>query len=512
LVTPDVAALSAAACNAATLLGMSIRICFIASEVAPLAKTGGLADVAGALAKTLQVRGHDLRVFMPRYGQINCENLQLWPVDFLQRVPLRLGSRDLRFDVHTTQLPGTATMIYLIDCPELFDRQAIYTNDPDEHLRFLALTHAALTCCQRMGFAPDILHCNDWHTALGPLLLKTVFAWDKLFARTRSLLTLHNLGYQGVFGTDRAADTGLGAGIELLDRQEWHAGRINPLKEGILHADHISTVSPTYAREIQTADFGWGLDHVLRQRAGNLTGILNGVDYEDWDPRHDRHLPLHYGPDQLHIKAQLKQQLQQRMGLAVAANRPLLGVVSRMTAQKGFDLLFQSLPPLLEARDAGLVVLGSGDQRYEEFFAGLAARWPDRVAFHSGYNEELAHWIEAGSDIFLMPSLYEPCGLNQMYSLRYGTVPIVRRTGGLADSVQHFDAATGRGTGIVFNDFDGFGVGWALTTALDLYRQKNLWGKLIRNGMAMDYGWSTQVGHYESLYAQLSSATPVKAA
>jgi starch synthase len=363
-----------------------------------------------------------------------------------------------------------------------------------------------------MGFAPDILHCNDWHTALGPLLLKTVFAWDKLFARTRSLLTLHNLGYQGIFGADRAADTGLGTDIELLDRHEWHAGRINPLKEGIVHADHISTVSPTYAREIQTADFGWGLDGVLRQRAADLTGILNGVDYEDWDPRHDRHLPLHYGPDQLHIKAQLKQQLQQRMGLAIAAERPMLGVVSRMTAQKGFDLLFQSLPPLLEARDAGLVVLGSGDRRYEDFFAGLAARWPDRVAFHGVYNEELAHWIEAGSDIFLMPSLYEPCGLNQMYSLRYGTVPIVRRTGGLADSVQHFDATTGRGTGIVFNDFDGFGVGWALTTALDLYAQKKLWGKLIRNGMAMDYGWSTQVGHYESLYAQLSSDTPVKAA
>jgi starch synthase len=491
---------------------MSLRICFIASEVAPLAKTGGLADVAGALAKVLHSHGHDLRLFMPMYGQVDCSSLQIWPVDYLQRVPLRLGSRELRFDVHTAQLPGASTMIYLIDCPELYDRDAIYTNDADEHLRFIALTHAALICCQRMGFAPDILHCNDWHTALAPLLLKTVFAWDALFARTRSLLTLHNLGYQGVFGAAQAADTGLGDGIELLDRHEWHAGRINPLKEGILHADHISTVSPTYAREIQTTEFGWGLDGVLRQRAAQLTGILNGVDYEDWDPRHDRHLPLHYSPDQLQNKAALKAQLQQRMGLQQSPDRPLLGVVSRMTAQKGFDLLFEALPPLLQARDAGLIVLGSGDRRYEEFFAGLAARWPDRVAFHGGYNEQLAHWIEAGSDIFLMPSLYEPCGLNQLYSLRYGTVPVVRRTGGLADSVQHFDAATGQGTGIVFNDFDGFGVGWALTTALDLYPQKKLWRTLVRNGMAMDYGWATQVHEYETLYTSLLAQAPGKAA
>ena len=491
---------------------MSLRICFIASEVAPLAKTGGLADVASALAKVLHGHGHDLRLFVPRYGQIDCSKLQMWPVDYLQRVPLRLGSRNLRFDVHTTQLPGASTMIYLIDCPELYDRHALYTNDADEHLRFIALTHAALICCQRMGFAPDILHCNDWHTALAPLLLKTVFAWDALFARTRSLLTLHNLGYQGVFGAAQAADTGLGSGIELLDRHEWQAGRINPLKEGILRADHISTVSPTYAREIQTAEFGWGLDGVLRHRAAQLTGILNGVDYEDWDPRHDRHLPLHYGPNQLQNKAALKLQLQQRMGLQPAAERPLLGVVSRMTAQKGFDLLFEALPPLLAARDVGLVVLGSGDRRYEDFFAGLAARWPERVAFHGGYNEQLAHWIEAGSDIFVMPSLYEPCGLNQMYSLRYGTVPVVRRTGGLADSVQHFDATTGQGTGIVFNDFDGFGVGWALTTALDLYPQKKLWQTLVRNGMAMDYGWGIQVRHYEALYTSLLAQAPGKAA
>jgi starch synthase len=482
---------------------MPLRICFIASEVAPLAKTGGLADVSGALAKYLHAAGHDIRLFMPFYAQIDRSKLEVWPVEFLQNVPLQLGSHALRFDVHTARLPGASTMVYLIDCPQLYARGSLYTNDVDEHLRFIALTHAALLACQRMGFAPHILHCNDWHTALAPLLLRTVFAWDSLFAQTRSLLTLHNLGYQGIFSADLAADTGLGPATGQLDAGDRYAGRINPLREGILHADHISTVSPTYAQEIQTAEHGWGLDGVLRQRAGHLTGLLNGVDYEDWDPRHDRHLPLHYNANQLGIKAELKQLLQQRVGLEPVAQRPLIGMVSRLTLQKGFELLFDSLPQLLQERDASLVVLGSGDARYEAFFATLAQRWPQRVAFQRGYNEELAHWIEAGSDLFLMPSLYEPCGLNQMYSLRYGTVPVVRRTGGLADSVQPFDADTRRGTGVVFNDFDGGGVTWGLNTALDLYQHKALWRRLVQNGMAQDYSWRKQVGAYERLYQHL---------
>ena len=484
---------------------MPLRICFIASEVTPLAKTGGLADVAGALAKYLHAGGHDIRVFMPFYGQIDRSKLEIWPVEFLQDVPLLLGSHVLRFGVYTARLPGASTFIYLIDCPRLFERPAIYSDAPDEHLRFIALTHAALLCCQRMGFAPQILHCNDWHAALAPLLLKSVFAWDGLFKDTRSLLTIHNMGYQGVFNAKAAPDTGLGASLHMLDYAELSAGRINPLKEGILHADHISTVSPTYAREIQTPEYGWGLDEVLRGRAGELSGILNGVDYEDWDPRHDRYLPSHYGANQLGVKAQLKHALLQRLGLQHAEHRPLIGMVSRMTLQKGFDLLFDSLPALLAARDFSLAVLGSGDARYEDFFAELAHAWPQRVAFHRGYSDELSHWIEAGSDMFLMPSLYEPCGLNQMYSLRYGTVPIVRRTGGLADSVQHFDPATRAGTGIVFNNYDAAGVSWALNTALDLYPQRALWRRIVQNAMAQDYSWRRQVSQYESLYERLIS-------
>jgi starch synthase len=482
---------------------MPLKICFIASEVAPLAKTGGLADVAGALAKYLHSAGHDIRLFMPFYAQIDRSNLETWPVEFLQDVPLRLGAHPLRFSVHTARLPGAQTMIYLIDCPLLYERATIYSNASDEHLRFIALTHAALLCCQRMAFSPQIVHCNDWHTALAPLLLKTVFAWDRLFQDTKTLLTLHNLGYQGMFGAAQAADTGLDTSLNLLDYAERSLGRVNPLKEGILHADHISTVSPTYAREIQTSEYGWGLDALLRSRAATLTGILNGVDYEEWDPRHDRFLPKHYGANQLGVKAQLKQLLMERMGLEFKEHRALVGMVSRMTLQKGFDLLFEPLPALLESRDLALAVLGSGDARYEDFFAELAHRFPHRVAFHRGYSDELSHWIEAGSDMFLMPSLYEPCGLNQMYSLRYGTVPIVRRTGGLADSVQHFDPVTRSGTGVIFNDFDATGVGWALQTALDWYPQRALWRRIVQNAMAQDYSWRRQVGEYEALYARM---------
>jgi starch synthase len=482
---------------------MPLRICFIASEVAPLAKTGGLADVSGALAKYLHLAGHDLRLFLPLYGQIDRSKLEIWPVDYLQDLPLQLGSHDLRFSVHTARLPGAQTMVYLIDCPQLYERATIYSNAPDEHLRFIALTHAALACCQRMGFAPQVVHCNDWHTAFAPLLLRSVYAWDRLFHGAKTLLTLHNLGYQGQFGVGHAAEIGLDGAQHLLDYAETSQGRVNPLKEGILHADHLSTVSPTYAREIQTPEYGWGLDGTLRQRAGDITGILNGVDYEEWDPRHDRHLPLHFGPGKLGPKAELKGLLLQRTGLEPVANRPLVGMVSRMTLQKGFDLLFDTLPDLLASRDFAMAVLGSGDSRYEVFFTELQHRFPGRVTFHRGYSDELAHWIEAGADLFLMPSLYEPCGLNQMYSLRYGTVPIVRRTGGLADSVRHFDPATGEGTGIVFNDFDTGGVRWALETALDWHARPTLWRRLVNNGMAEDFSWRRQVGEYESLYERI---------
>jgi starch synthase len=486
---------------------MPLRICLIASEVAPLAKTGGLADVAGALAKYLHASGHDVRLFMPLYRQVERRKLNLWPVEFLQDVPLQLGARELRFSVGTARLPGSDAMVYLVDAPALYDRESVYTSDPDEHLRFLLLTHAAMLACQRMGFAPDVLHCNDWHTGFGPLLLRTTYAWDKLFRGTRSVMSIHNIAYQGVFGAADIADIGIVDAAAHLDAGELAAGRINPLREGVRHADHVSTVSPNYAREIQTPEFGSGLDALLRARAHSLSGILNGVDYQEWDPRHDRFVPLHYDASQLGTKDAIKQEFLQRAGLATQGRSrlPLIGMVSRLATQKGLDLLIQALPRLLAEREFALALLGSGEPRYEAFLDELAHAHPTRVAFRSGYSEEHAHWIEAASDMFLMPSQYEPCGLNQMYSLRYGTVPIVRRTGGLADSVRHFNPETREGTGVVFNDYDAAGLTWAVNTALDWHAQPELWRRLVQNAMAMDFSWETQVREYVALYERITA-------
>jgi starch synthase len=338
---------------------------------------------------------------------------------------------------------------------------------------------------------------------MGPLWLRTIYRWDRLFEHTRSVFTIHNIGYQGVVSAAAANEMLPGVDKSALHQDELRLGRINPLRHALLYADLVTTVSPTYAREIQTAEFGMGMEDTLRARHGAVVGILNGVDYDEWDPRHDHYLPLHYGANQLGIKAQLKAQLLARLNLADAERRPLVGMVSRMAIQKGFDLLFDALPALLAERDLNMVVLGSGELQYEDFFAGLQQRFAGRVHFHRGYSDELAHWIEAASDMFLMPSRYEPCGLNQLYSLRYGTVPIVRRTGGLADSVQHFDAASGSGTGIVFNNYDSSAVRWALDTALELYQNRGAWRRLVQNGMAQDFSWHRQARLYVAEYERL---------
>jgi starch synthase len=482
---------------------MPLRICFATAEMAPFAKAGGLGDVSGALLKYLHAAGHDIRLFMPGYSTIRREGLEVYPVDFLQDVPVQIGAQRYRFSVETARLPGSQAFVYLVGCPELYARPTIYSSAPDEHRRFLLLTHAVFLSCQRMGFAPQILHCNDWHTAVGALWLRSVYAWDELFRHTRSVLTIHNIGYQGVIGAAQRDEVLPVADAGLLHQGDLKAGRINLLRHGLLYADLVTTVSPTYAGEIRTAEYGMGLEDTLRQRGDTLVGILNGVDYDEWDPRVDAYLPRHYGANQLGVKAGLKDELLARLGLEPAERRALIGVITRLATQKGIDLMMQALPALLAARDFNLVVLGNGEPAYEEFFAELQRRQPRRVAFHRGYDEALSHWIEAASDMFLMPSRYEPCGLNQLYSLRYGTVPIVRRTGGLADSVRPFDAATGQGTGVVFNDYDAVAVRWAVDHALELYQQKGHWRRLVQNGMAQDFSWQRQVQRYVEQYERL---------
>jgi starch synthase len=478
----------------------ALKLCMLSSEIMPYAKTGGLADVAGALVRELGRLGHEVRPFMPLYAQVRAAQPALEPAG-IEQVPIEIGGSRHTFSVRQLRLAGGA--MYFIDCPAMFDREALYTTDPDEHNRFLLFTRAVVESCQRMAFAPDVFHCNDWHTAFLPLYLKTVYAWDRLFAGSRSLLTIHNIGYQGIMPAAAAADLGLGAAESLLDQPDLRLGLINSLKHGIRFADAVTTVSPTYAREICDTPLGMELQGVLRERPDGVVGILNGVEYEDWDPRTDRHLTAHYSAQDLGGKRANKQLLLKSCGVALPPSAPLIGMVSRLAEQKGIDLLVDALPQVLDTRVAGLVVLGSGDARYVTFFEELARRYRGRVAFRSGYDESLAHLIEAGSDMFLMPSRYEPCGLNQMYSLRYGTIPIVHKTGGLADSVQGVDPARGTGTGIVFDHYDAAAVRWALHSALDLFADRAVWGRLIQNAMAQDFSWERQVRQYEAVYGRI---------
>jgi len=355
------------------------------------------------------------------------------------------------------------------------------------------------------GFAPDVVHGNDWHTALLPLYLKTLYQWDQLFARTKTVLTIHNIAYQGVFPAGVVPNLGLADYAGLLHQEDLHRGVVNFLKTGALYADVVSTVSRTYAREIQTEAFGEGLDGLLRQRAGSVVGIVNGVDYSSWNPETDVHIPYRYTIDDVaEGKRENKLQLLGELGLPAAAEPPLLGIVSRLTSQKGFDLTFEPMTEALRHLDLRLVVLGTGESRYEEHFHWLQRTFPQKVCFYRGYSEPLAHLIEAASDIFLMPSRFEPCGLNQMYSLKYGAVPVVRKTGGLADTVEHFRSSTGEGTGFVFEHYDSTGFAWALKQALTVYQDREAWSRLRRNGMRQDFSWERQGAEYEQLYAAIT--------
>jgi starch synthase len=484
-----------------------MRICFITSELAPLVKVGGLADVSGALPRELAARGHDVRVYLPFYRRVRESHpgLTFTPG---RKGELTLGNRTYRFGLVTTRLPGSDLEVQLVDCPALFDRAGVYTQDDDEHLRFVLLTRAAIEACQATQWAPAILHCNDWQTALGPLYLKTAYAWDRLFEHTRTILTIHNLGYQGMFHAS-PADLGLMEWAGLLHPDDLRAGRVGFLKTGLTYADALTTVSPTYAREIQAPALGMGLDDLLRRRASVLTGILNGVDTAEWDPRIDRRLAARYSEKSLHRKEKNKEALLTALGLPYTKGVPVLGIVSRLSAQKGIELLDPVVPELLAARDVRFVALGNGEPRLEQLLHAIQSRFPERACFYRGFSDELAHRIEAGADLFLMPSLYEPCGLNQMYSMRYGTAPVVHATGGLADTVQHFDPATGAGNGFRFEHPTHEGLRWALGRGLAAYDEPKAWRRLQKNGMMTDFSWGERAAQYEELYQRVADHVEV---
>ncbi len=481
-----------------------MNILFLSSEVAPFAKTGGLGDVSAALPRTLHRHGHDVRVFLPLYQRIDVKRHPMRRVDSLRGLKVHVGPRIFEVSIFAATLPGSTLEVYFVHCPALYDRPGIYGHEGDEHLRFLVLNYAALECAQRMRFAVDILHCNDWQTAMAPLLLRTRFSWDQqIFGRTKTVLTIHNLNYQGMFPSSIVGDTGLADSQNLLHQDQLREGRVNFLLHGILYANAITTVSPTYAREIRGSEYGVGLDGFLRGRGAAVQGILNGVDYEEWSPQADKLIPVRYGPEDLAGKERCKQALLARAKLPSFPDVPLVGIVSRLAGQKGFDLFPGALPRLLQRERVQLIVTGSGERHFERMFRQLQEQFPNQVRFNNAFDNEMAHWIEAGSDFFLMPSRYEPCGLNQMYSLKYGAVPIVRKTGGLADTVELWNPRTGEGTGIVFETYDSFGLYWAVSEALKTYKQRGPFRKLQQNGMAMDFSWDHQVAKYETLYRQL---------
>ena len=497
-----------------------LKICLVSSECTPFAKTGGLADVVAALGRFLARRGHDVRIVLPMYLRIKNGGHEFFPVPEAQDVPVRLGGRTFWFSASTLQLPRSTAKIWLVRCPELFEREGIYTQDADEHLRFALLSRAVFALAQQTQWSPDILHCNDWHTGLIPLYLRTLYSWDRVFANTRTVLTIHNIGYQGVFGADTIPGLGLGSERRALWQEDLNENRINFLKTGLMYATAITTVSRTYAKEIQTDEHGMGLAELLRQRADAVRGIVNGVDYDDWNPATDVLIPHTYSAKNLAGKAKCKEALLKRFNLPQDAHAPVFGIVSRLTYQKGFELLAEILTVLLHRENMRLVVLGTGEEKYEDYFTWLQTTFPTKVGYDRGYKEDLAHQIEAGADLFLMPSRYEPCGLNQMYSLKYGTVPIVRRTGGLADTVEQWDANSKTGTGFLFGEFSAEALMNTIRYALECWKDQAAWKVLQKNGMERDFSWDHQAEEYVDLYRKLVppeqrqgvAAKPVEAA
>jgi starch synthase len=391
-----------------------------------------------------------------------------------------------------------------VDAPDFFSGDAIYGGGNTEALRFALLSHAALNLCLQLDWAPDIVHCHDWHASLAPLLLNERRLHVPLFRDTSSVLTIHNIGYQGVFPAALAGRLGLNDPAPLQSAGREVPPTLNFLRAGIAAADALTTVSPTHAAEVLTPEYGKGLDELLRQRRNRLVGILNGVDYAHWDPASDHRLPHPYGPGDITGKLVCRTELRKRSGLSDEGQLPILGMVSRLAAQKGIELVLGALPPFLRHGSCQAVILGEGDPPYAHALQQLAADMPGRFAFIPAHSETIARLVFAGSDAFLVPSLYEPCGLTQMYALRYGSVPIVRNTGGLRDTVSHFDLQTGNGTGCVFRDADTGGLNWAISQALSWYQQPSAWQRLRHNGMTADFSWAHQTPHYLALYRRLT--------
>lgn len=483
-----------------------MRIAFAASECVPFSKTGGLADVVGALPRALAALGHEVIVYLPRYKQTKLVQAQT----VLRSITVPFDD-EYRFCSVLDGGRQSGVQFYFIEYPPFFEREALYgtpTGDyPDNAERFSLYSRAVLEASKIIG-VPDVFHCHDWQSAQIPILLRSVYANDPALRNVPAVFTIHNMGYQGVFPPDTLPLLMLPWDLFTIDKLEFF-GKVNFLKGALVFSDFITTVSKKYSQEIQTAEYGFGLEGVLRNRASTVTGILNGVDYAEWSPEADKFIAARYSPDDLSGKRSCKKDLLNEFGVTADPELPVIGIVSRFAAQKGFDLIAQIADRL--ARENMIVVaLGAGDKEYEELFRRLNKQYPQKFAVKVAYDNAIAHKIEAGSDMFLMPSRYEPCGLNQIYSLKYGTVPVVRATGGLDDTIEPFDSKTGKGTGFKFSEYSGEALLQTVRAALAAFEDRPSWEKLMRNGMTKDFSWNASAREYVRVYErvrQLRTAT-----
>ena len=473
-----------------------MNILLVASEVVPYAKTGGLADVAGALPKALSRLGHSVRVVMPRYkvDKIVAKG-ELLPGEL--RVPFNFGERSVEVYVDRSgEVP-----VYFIDAPEYFSRAKLY-GESDDPERFAFFSRAILEFAKALDEHIDIIHLNDWMTGLVPAYLKTVYSDDPAFSGTKTLFTIHNIAFHGLFRPEELSKFGLPEWIYRTEGGLEFYQIASALKAGLVFSDAISTVSTRYASEIQTLEFGEKFDGLLRARKNDLFGILNGVDYDEWNPETDKLIATNFSSNDLGGKRECKRDLLNAFGLPENLDRPLIGCISRLSDQKGFDLILAIADRFLEM-GFGFVLLGSGLEAYERAFQSLRDNRRSQVGVYLGFSNDLAHKIEAGADMFLMPSRFEPCGLNQMYSLKYGTVPIVRAAGGLDDTIENFDPVTLQGNGFKFHEYDSERLLEKINEARLVFADSNLWRTLMLNGMRADFSWTESARHYVDLYQRL---------
>ena len=486
-----------------------MHIAFVASEGVPFSKTGGLADVVGALPRALASLGHHVSVYLPRYRQTKLTD----SATVVRSITVPFDDQ-YRFSSVVSGGSQKGVGFYFVEYPPYFDRDALYGTSagdyPDNAERFALFSRSVLEASKIIG-PPQIFHCHDWQSALVPVLLRTIYAEDPAFRDVGTVFTIHNMGYQGLFPPDTLPLLMLPWDLFTMSKMEFF-GQVNFLKGALTYSDYITTVSKKYSQEIQTAEYGFGLEGVLRDRAATVTGILNGVDYDEWSPQTDKFAAAKFSPQDLAGKEKDKQDLLAAFGITNADPKlPVIGIVSRFAAQKGFDLISQIADRL--AREEMIVVaLGAGDKAYEEMFQRLSKQFPSKIAVKVAYDNAIAHKIEAGADMFLMPSRYEPCGLNQIYSLKYGTVPIVRATGGLDDTIEPWDARTGKGTGFKFTEYNGESLLLTIKQALQAYRDQTSWQVLMRNGMAKDFSWNASAREYGKIYEKVKQMRTAPAA